>query len=155
MYKLTFLPFDIMFGCNLLSLLLQESLSSTLTAIGILIFIKIMTEFLWEVNVHIIKGLNIEQCLFIPLVSGQIRLGLEDSDGWNPARTVLGRGKIWWSEGSGESSPFAGALLFTSDSPCRNISYILLSLSSTSLVGKAENFIIPYSLTDISKSWRY
>lgn len=56
MYKLTFLPFDIMFGCNLLSLLLQESLSSTLTAIGILIFIKIMTEFLWEVNVHIIKG---------------------------------------------------------------------------------------------------
>ena len=83
-----------MFGCNLLSLQPQESLSSRLTAIEILIFIKIMTEFLWEGNVGIIKGVNIEQCLFIPLVSGQIRLGLEDSDGWNPARTTLGTGKI-------------------------------------------------------------
>lgn len=155
LYELTFLSFDIMFDWNLLSLLLQGSLSSRLTAIGILIFIKIMTELLWEVNGGIIKGLNVEQCLFILLFSGEIRLGLEDSDGWSPARTTLGRGTIRWSEGSGESGSFAGALLFTSDSPCRNVSYVLLQPVLNQSCGKVEDFIIPNSLTDISMSCRY
>lgn len=68
LYELTFLFFYVMFGCNLMSLLHQGSLSCRLTAIEMLIFIKIMTDFLWEVNVGIIKGPNAEQRPFIPLV---------------------------------------------------------------------------------------
>jgi len=110
-----------MFGCHLSSSLEAEGSSSRLTATGILIFIKIMTGFMWEVNVGIVKGLNVEQYVFVPIVSGQIRLGLKDSDLWSPARTTLGRAKGRWSEGSRGSVPFAGAVLFTSNSPCRNV----------------------------------
>lgn len=63
-----FLIFYVVFGCNLMSPLHPGSLSRRLTAIEMLIFIKIMTDFLWEVNVGIIKGPNAEQHLLIPLV---------------------------------------------------------------------------------------
>lgn len=84
---------------------------------------------------------------------GQIRLGLEDSDGWNPARSTVGRGKMRPSE-RWRVCPFAGALLFTGDRPCRDTRAVLLQPVLNQSGGKAENFIIPYSLTDISMSHR-
>lgn len=45
-----------------------------------------------QVNAGVIKGLNVEQCLFIPLVSGQIRLG------WKTVMDGIQQDPLW-SEG--------------------------------------------------------
>lgn len=96
---------------------------------------------------------RLEQCPFIPLMSGQTRPGLEDSDGWNPARATVSRGTMRPSEGCGEPVPLQVPFCALGTDPAETPVMSYCSLSSTS-PGKAENFIFPYSLTDISMSLR-
>lgn len=86
----------------------------------------------------IIRRLDIEQCLLKPLMPGQIRLGLEDSDGWNPARSTVGRGKMRPSERCGESVPLQVPFCSLVTDPAETPGLSYCSLSSTSLVARQK-----------------
>lgn len=96
-----------------------------------------------QVNAGIIKGLNVEQCLFIPLVSGKIRLG------WKTVMDGIQQDPLWAEEKQDalEIWPFHR---FTRDSLCRNGSYVLLQPILNHSCGKAETVFVRYNLTDTS-----
>lgn len=113
------------FGCNLLSLLLWENLNCRLNAIAKWFSIRILTEFYGKLIWHYLE-------------TGCWTMSLHTPDVWTDKAWA---GRQWWMEsckrhcGQGETEtvwrvwracPFAGALLFTSDRPCRNTSDVLL-----------------------------
>lgn len=77
---------------------------------------------------------------------GQRRLGLEHSDGWNPARATAGRGKMRSCEGCGEPVPLQVPFHSLVTDPAATPVMSHCSLSSTSLVARQKTslFLVVY-----------